>query len=304
MEQSRYIRVRFLGKGTYGEVHLYTDTQTDTNVAIKTIKVLQEGEGIHFTALREIMILQELIHPNIIRLHDVFYKNSNINLVLELAESALNDVIHLTSDESTTKGLLKQLLEGLAFMHENSVMHRDLKPGNLLISRNGQIKITDFGTAKIVCDVEAPRTTGVCTLWYQSPELLFGTKHYGKAMDMWSVGCIFAEMINKEPFLKGNTSIDQINKIFNTLGTPGEEDWKGMNILPNYWPSPASPRISFVRAFPTASNEARDLLEKMLMYDPRQRISASQALQHPYFSTGEPHASCGDIARILSNYIR
>lgn len=164
MSISRYEKVKFLGKGTYGEVWLYTDSQTSSNVAIKTIKVIQEGEGIHFTALREIMILQEMMHPNIIRLLDVFYKNSNINLVLELAESALHEVIHLTSSESITKGLMKQLLEGVAFLHNNSIIHRDLKPGNLLISRNGELKITDFGTAKIISDVEAPKTTGVCTL--------------------------------------------------------------------------------------------------------------------------------------------
>lgn len=297
---SRYEKLQYLGSGTYGEVWQYLDTQTCTNVAVKTIKVINQGEGINFTALREIMLLQELNHPNIIHLQDVYLKNSNIHLVLELAEFDLSKKIPtLNNTEDIVKGLMKQLLSGLAYMHENSVLHRDLKPGNLLITRNGELKITDFGTAKIICDINAPRSSGICSLWYQSPELLYGAKYYGKSMDMWSVGCIFAELLNKQPFFNGNTPIDQLTKIFNTLGTPDEEDWPGVNYLPNYMPFEPSPRISFAKAFKTASADARDLLQRMLQFSPSRRISAAEALEHPYFTNGCFGASCAEISKVI-----
>lgn len=299
---SQYEKVKFLGSGTYGEVWQYIDKSTSTNVAIKTIKVINQGEGINFTALREIMLLQELKHPNIISLYDIFLKNSNVHLVLELAEYDLSEKIPLLRNtEDIVKGILKQLLEGLSFMHDNSVLHRDLKPGNLLITRKGELKITDFGTAKIICDTEGPRSSGICSLWYQSPELLFGTKHYGKAMDIWSVGCIFAELLNKKTLFNGQTPIDQLTKIFNTLGTPDETEWPGVNYLPTYMPFAPSPKISFSKAFPDCNELARDLLQKMLEFCPTNRISADQALQHEYFKTGLPASTPSEITRALAN---
>jgi serine/threonine protein kinase len=297
---TRYEKVKFLGSGTYGEVWQCLDKQNSSNVAVKTIKVINEGEGINFTALREIMLLQELKHNNIISLYDVFLKNSNVHLVLELAEFDLSEKIpSLQNTEDIVKGLLKQLLQGLAFMHENSVIHRDLKPGNLLISRKGELKITDFGTAKIVCDAEGPRSSGICSLWYQAPELLFGTKHYGKAMDIWSVGCIFAELLNKKTLFNGQTCIDQLTKIFNTLGTPDDVEWPGVNYLPTYMAFAPSPKISFSKAFPNTSEAARDLLQKMLAFCPSSRIPASEALDHEYFTTGLPPASYSEISRVI-----
>ncbi|OMJ94280.1 hypothetical protein SteCoe_2622 [Stentor coeruleus] len=298
---SNYEKVSFLGSGTYGEVWRCTDTQNSRSVAVKTIKVINQGEGINFTALREIMLLQELKHQNIITLYGVFLKNSNIHLVLELAEFDLSGKIgSINNTEDIVKGILKQLLEGLAFMHENSVIHRDLKPGNLLITRQGELKITDFGTAKIICDTDGPRSSGICSLWYQAPELLFGTKHYGKAMDIWSVGCIFAELLNKRTLFNGQTPIDQLSKIFNTLGTPDYDEWPGMNYLPTYLPSQPSPKMSFSRAFPNASAPAIDLLEKMLAFCPSRRISADEALQHEYFKNGPKPASPVEIARAIT----
>ena len=296
----RYDKVKYLGSGAYGEVWQCLDKETSAAVAVKTIKIINQGEGINFTALREIMLLQELKHPNIILLSDIFLKNANIHLVLELAEFDLsNKIPNLRNTEDIAKGLLKQLLEGLSFMHDNSVLHRDLKPGNLLITRRGELKITDFGTAKIICDTEGPRSSGICSLWYQSPELLFGTKHYGKAMDIWSVGCIFAELLNKKILFMGLTPIDQLTKIFDTLGTPDEEEWPGVNYLPLYMPFAPSPKMSFSKAFPDCSDSARDLLQKMLEFCPAKRITAEQALQHEYFQTGMPPASHSEISRAL-----
>lgn len=300
MESDIYRKVRFLGRGTYGEVWMCQNIVTHESVAVKKIKVIQEGEGIHITALREIMVLQEFDHPNIIKLKDMFYKDFNMNLVLELCEHALNDVIpKIKLTEEVVKSIMKQLLEGLAYLHDNFVVHRDLKPGNILISHKGELKITDFGTAKLFGENKRPLTNGITTLWYSAPELLFGTKHYGSSIDMWAAGCILAELLNRQPLFPGQNGIDQLSRIFNTLGTPSAEDWPGVNYLPNYFPHDPSPQISFRHAFPSASPNAIDLMKSLLSFSPSARITANQALKHAFFTSEPAPLSPIELAQLL-----
>lgn len=186
-------------------------------------------------------------------------------------------------------------MSGLAFCHSRRVLHRDLKPQNLLIDREGSLKLADFGLARAIGIPVRTYTHEVVTLWYRSPEILLGSKHYSTAVDMWSVGCIFAEMACKIPLFPGDSEIDELYKIFRVLGTPNEFSWPGISDLPNYkadfpcWPEvdlecvinsrdPKSEKVSM-----NLDADGIDLLQKMLIYEPGKRISAKQALLHPYF---------------------
>lgn len=252
MADERYLKIATLGKGTYGEVYKMRDSETQEIVAVKKIKVMQQGEGIHFTAIREIMLLQELDHPNIVKvtatqLKDVFYKQGTINLVLEIAEHEVANLVRNPAmNEAAIKGLMLQLLQGMHYMHSNWVMHRDLKPGNLLLNAKGEMKITDFGLAKIY-GTPKPYSLGIATGWYRAPEILFGTKHYGTAIDMWAIGCILGEFMWRQPMFPGKSDIDQLSVIFNTLGTPDSEEWEGMEFMPSYMVQNPSPKMSFSR---------------------------------------------------------
>lgn len=159
---------------------------------------------------------------------------------------------------------------------------------NLLLAKDGQIKIADFGLAKMFGSPNRNMTSNVVTLWYRSPELLYGAREYGAAVDMWAVGCIFAEMLLRGPFLAGNNEVDQLGKIFHALGTPTEEQWPGMTSLPNFVEYSPCPGTPLKQIFTAASDDAIDLLSKMFAFNPGERITAAQALNHPYFSKDPP----------------
>lgn len=178
------------------------------------------------------------------------------------------------------------MLRGLAFCHARRTLHRDLKPQNLLIDRDGNLKIADFGLARTFGIPVRTYTHEVVTLWYRAPEILLGARHYGCAIDMWSVGCIFAEMVTQQPLFPGDCEIDQIFKIFKILGTPTSETWPDAMNLPDF--KPTFPRWSpqdLKEIFNGKLDEhGVDLLSRMLTYDPAKRISVRDALRHPYFN--------------------
>jgi serine/threonine protein kinase len=159
-----------------------------------------------------------------------------------------------------------------------------LKPGNILIDENKCLKISDFGLARKFGSPGRNMSHQAVTRWYRSPELLFGAKKYGEAVDMWSIGCIFAEMMQREPYLQGETDIGQLNTIFCKLGTPTEEDWPEMKFLPDYFTVPARPAPSMKKTFPEITDDATALLKRLLCFDPQKRISAAAAKRDPYFS--------------------
>uniref|UniRef100_A0A1D1XSK4 Cyclin-dependent kinase D-1 n=1 Tax=Anthurium amnicola TaxID=1678845 RepID=A0A1D1XSK4_9ARAE len=260
---------------------------TGQTVAIKKIRLGAQKEGINVTALREIKLLKELKDPNIIELIDAFPHKGNLHLVFEFMESDLEAVIrdrNIVLSPSDIKSYLQMTLKGLAFCHRKWVLHRDMKPNNLLIAADGQLKLGDFGLARIFGSPDRRFTHQVFARWYRAPELLFGAKQYGPGVDVWAAGCIFAELLLRRPFLQGTSDIDQLGKIFFALGTPTQAQWPDMIYLPDYVEYQYVPAPPLRSLFPNASDDALDLLLKMLTYDPKTRISAQQALEHRYFT--------------------
>jgi len=181
------------------------------------------------------------------------------------------------------KSYMFMLVSGIEYLHKNWILHRDISPGNLLISPDGILKIGDFGLAKKFGRQDARLTPEVVTRWYRAPELLMGARYYGKGVDMWSVGCVFAEMMLRMPYFAGDSEIDQLGKIFWALGTPTEKDWQGMELLPGYiqfTPSEGSPLSSLFRS---ATDDALEVLKTLLSLNPNKRPSATEVLNHNFF---------------------
>jgi cyclin-dependent kinase len=281
-----YERLEKVGEGTYGVVYKAQDNKGGI-FALKTIRLEAEDEGIPSTAIREISLLKELQHPNIVRLHDVLHTERKLTLVFEFLDKDLKKVIDerdggLGADD--TRSYLQQLLRGIEHCHRQRVLHRDLKPQNLLIKNDGELKLADFGLARAFGIPVRSYTHEVVTLWYRAPDVLMGSRKYSTPVDIWSVGCIFAEMINGKSLVPGSTEQDQLQKIFKVLGTPTAETWPTVSELPDWDPSfqlvQAMPWKNIV---PNLDDAGMDLLAKMLEFDPNSRVAAKAALQHSYF---------------------
>ena len=285
--KERYIKGAALGEGTFGVVTKAEDTVTHKIVAIKKIRLGKYKEGVNFTAIREIKLLQELRHPHVIELVDCFPHKRNLNLVFECCESDLEAVIKdkfLPLGTPEIKSYMQMTLRAVAYCHECWVLHRDLKPNNLLIAPNGALKLADFGLARVFGSPNRRFTHQVFARWYRAPELLLGSKIYGPGVDLWAVGCIFAELMLRRPFVPGSSDIDQLGRIYQGLGTPTEETWPGHKTLPDYMEFSKTPAPDLRGVFATAPPEALDLLKKLMAFDPNRRVSAAEALQHAYFS--------------------
>ncbi|CAG0885262.1 unnamed protein product [Darwinula stevensoni] len=287
---SRYEKIQFLGEGQFATVYKARDAEEDKIVAVKKIKLGTKREaidGVNRTALREIKLLQELHHPNIIGLLDVFGQKSNVSLVFDFMDTDLDVIIKDTSivlSPAHIKAYILMTLQGLEYLHLHWILHRDLKPNNLLVSTQGLLKIADFGLAKFFGSPNRIYTHQVVTRWYRSPELLFGATIYGTGVDIWAIGCILAELLLRIPFLPGDSDLDQLTKIFRTLGSPTPENWPNVKLLPDYVKFHPEQRIPFREIFTAASEDLLQLLESLLPLDPSKRCTASQALQMPYFS--------------------
>ncbi|XP_057979446.1 cyclin-dependent kinase C-1-like [Malania oleifera] len=294
-----------IGEGTYGQVYMAREVKTGEIVALKKIRMDNEREGFPITAIREIKILKKLHHENVIKLKEIVtspgperddqvrpdgnkYKGS-IYMVFEYMDhdlTGLSDRPGLRFTVPQIKCYMRQLLTGLHYCHVNQVLHRDIKGSNLLIDNEGTLKLADFGLARSFSnDHNGNLTNRVITLWYRPPELLLGATKYGPAVDMWSVGCIFAELLHGKPILPGKNEPEQLNKIFDLCGAPDEINWPGVSKIPwynNFKPSrPMKRRVREV--FRHFDRHALDLLERMLTLDPSQRISAKDALDAEYF---------------------
>ncbi|KAJ3038412.1 Cyclin-dependent kinase catalytic subunit, partial [Rhizoclosmatium hyalinum] len=249
------------------------------------IRLETEDEGVPSTAIREISLLKELNHPNVVRLLDTVHNDAKLYLIFEFLDMDLKkytDSIKVLPP-SLIRSYMQQLVSGMNYCHAKRILHRDLKPQNLLIDQSGVLKLADFGLARAVGIPLRTYTHEVVTLWYRAPEILLGSRHYSTAVDMWSIGCIFAELALKAPLFPGDSEIDEIFRIFRVLGTPDEEVWPGISQLPDYKDNfPNWSPQPWKKTVPSLEPDGIDLLQQFLVYDPAYRISAKRALLHPY----------------------
>lgn len=283
----KYQKIEKLGEGTYGIVYKAQNRDTNEVVALKRIRLDNEEEGVPCTAIREISLLKELKHPNILRLYDVLHTEKKLTLIFEYLDSDLKKFLDSYGgdiDILTIKQFMYQLLKGIAFCHEHRVLHRDLKPQNLLINKKGELKLGDFGLARAFGIPVRNYSHEVVTLWYRAPDVLMGSRQYSTSIDLWSAGCIFAEMSSGRPLFPGSSISDQLQRIFKVLGTPTEETWPGVSRLPEYKRDfEIFGRIPLESLLPKLDPLGIDLLKRLIEYVPEKRLSANEALRHPYF---------------------
>lgn len=357
----KYKVIGFISSGTYGRVYKALGRHGQTGeFAIKKFKPDKEGEqasytGISQSAVREMALCSELNHPNVIRLIEIILEDKCIFMVFEYAEHDLLQIIHHHTQQprhpippTTIKSIMFQLLNGCQYLHTNWVMHRDLKPANIMVTSSGEVKIGDLGLARLSYKPLHSLYSGdkvVVTIWYRAPELLLGSRHYTPAIDMWAVGCIFAELLSLRPIFKGEEAKmdskktvpfqrNQMQKIVDIMGLPTKERWPLLTSTPeysqlatlqppishghhhhhhshNYQAQRQASGVSHLEKWyyntinqqtstgsgagtaPLASlgAEGYKLLAGLLEYDPEKRLTAAAALQHPFFSTGDPVSS-------------
>lgn len=296
--QENYEKLEKIGEGTYGKVYKARDLTTGQLVALKKTRLEMEEEGVPSTTLREISLLQMLSESNhIVKLLCVEHIEENnrpcLYLVFEYLNTDLKKYMDRNGkgpdhplDTQLIKSIMYQLLKGTAHMHKHGTMHRDLKPQNLLVDTSTPhplIKVADLGLGRHFSVPIKAYTHEIVTLWYRAPEVLLGATHYAPAVDMWSVGCIFAELVRKQALFPGDSELQQLLHIFKLLGTPSEDTWEGVSKLKDWHEFPQWRPQDFTQVFPRLCPDGIDLLKRMFEYDPAKRITAIQAMRHPYF---------------------
>ncbi|XP_058056878.1 cyclin-dependent kinase 1 [Anopheles bellator] len=284
-----YQKLEKIGEGTYGVVYKARNKLTGELVALKKIRLETEDEGIPSTAIREISLLKELSHPNVVQLQDVVMEESKLHLVFEFLSMDLKKYMDSRPaekllDPELVKSYMYQITAAMLFCHKRRVLHRDLKPQNLLINQDGVIKVADFGLGRSYGIPVRHYTHEIVTLWYRAPEVLLGSHRYSCPVDIWSIGCIFAEMATRKPLFQGDSEIDQLFRMFRILRTPTEDIWPGVTSLPDYKPTfPCWTQNNLANQVSNLDSAGIDLLQKCLVYDPMLRISAKKILEHKYF---------------------
>lgn len=313
-------KIKPLGEGAFGRVYKARDKRKNEIVALKKIKIPPDfdGNGMPLTAFREIQILKACRHKNIVDLKDIVvgYKYNSIFLVFEFCEHDLGCLLDKGKSQSSTrsrssggtfseaevKTLMLQLFKSIKYLHDNNIVHRDIKLSNLLYTNKGELKLADFGLARVQNTFDKCMTPKVVTLWYRPPELLLGLPKYdGFAVDMWSCGCIFAELLLNKPLFPSKSELPQLNKIFNTIGVPSKEVWEKYckfpkcNLLSQLKLEKScemnqkqrefiNKKLRYAISNQRSVSHAADLLFSMLEFDPSKRISVDEAINHPYFT--------------------
>ncbi|KAI9799741.1 MAG: cyclin-dependent protein kinase [Piccolia ochrophora] len=350
----KYKVVGFISSGTYGRVYKAIARQGQQGeFAIKKFKPDKEGEVIQYTgisqsACREMALCSELSHQNVIHLVEIILEDKCIFMVFEYAEHDLLQIIHHHTQAprhpihaKIIRSILFQLLNGILYLHSNWVLHRDLKPANIMVTSGGEVKIGDLGLARLFYKPLHSLYSGdkvVVTIWYRAPELLLGSKHYTPAVDMWAVGCIFAELLNLRPIFKGEEAKmdgkktvpfqrNQMQKIVEILGMPTKDRWPGLVSQPGYgelqtlssfsgasgkkstpsleiwyWNILQNNQYLASPSTPSPGVEGFNLLSGLLEYDPEKRLTAREALQHPYFTSGGEEVSGNCFEGMKSEY--
>jgi len=300
-----YERLDRIDEGTYGIVWKARDLITNEIVALKQIKFESSlrKDGFPISALREIGVLLALSHESIVTVKEMVVGDDfdKVFMAMEFMEMDLQEAMKISGQspfpQAEVKSMMHQILSATQHIHKKWILHRDLKTSNILVHKSGKICLCDFGLARKYQLPRKAMTQTVITLWYRPIELLFGQSYYGPEVDIWSIGCIFGELLKKEAMMQGQGELDQIDKIFKMIGSPNEEVWPDFASLPNTsilrWKNKESPKI--FKMFPVNSFSGGqsyldpngfDLLQRLLTLDPKKRISADDALNHAYFREG------------------
>ncbi|KAJ8706973.1 hypothetical protein PYW08_011107 [Mythimna loreyi] len=295
----KYEELNVIGTGAYGTVYKARDLHNGGNiVAMKKVKVALTEDGIPLSTLREIALLRQLEayrHPNIVRLLDVCHGGQSLErdsqlvlfLVFEHVDQDLESFLKRSLSplsQNTIRSMSFDILSGIDFLHSHRIVHRDLKPHNLLVTSSGRVKLADFGLAKTY-DTDMKLTSVVVTLWYRPPEVLLGTS-YNTAVDVWSAGCVLAQLHTRKPLLPGASDSDQLHEIFRLIGRPSRQEWpENVSIMLDSFPAYQAQDLAEV--LPRIHPHALELIKGMLIFDPAKRLTALDCLEHPYF-TDEP----------------
>ena len=288
-----------LGKGAYGVVWRATDSKTGDVVALKKIFDAFQNPTDSQRTFREIVFLRQMEHENIVALHRTIRADNDkdIYLVFEHMETDLHAVIRADIlEEVHRQYIVYQTLKALWYMHSAQLVHRDMKPSNLLLNSECLVKVADFGLARSLLDdggvdeggpSDNVLTDYVATRWYRAPEILLGSSRYGLPVDMWSLGCILGEMLGGKPIFPGTSTLDQIEKVCETLGRPTDGEVAAMQspfaaTMLDSIVCPPPPGKGWAARFPGASDAARDLLAQLMRFEPDARVGARDALGHPY----------------------
>lgn len=285
-----------LGEGAYGVVVAAKVRATQEKVAVKKIRDAVEDKEQGKLLLRELKLLRHFRgHENVVYIKEIIEspkgqsKFKDIYIITDLMDTDLHRIIKSTQplSDDHVRYFAYQILRGLKYLHSANVMHRDLKPNNLLVNANCDLKICDLGLARLSAELESSfMTVYVVTRWYRAPELLLGKKDYDKSIDMWAVGCILAELLGRKPLFPGKDYVDMLKMIVTKIGNPPVEDQghvseKAKKFLEGF---PRTPPVDWKTIYPAASDPALDLLKKLLEFNPKKRLTPAQALEHPYMA--------------------
>ncbi len=282
-----------VGEGSFGTVFRAVELATGAEVALKKIRV-RDVRVLPVNAVRELLALRQLHHPNVMRLLGTHTHGANLVLVLPFVPCSLGSLLSRRDaplPERHASALARMLLQGVCAIHAEGLLHRDIKPNNLLLSADGVLLIGDFGQARLRPPLDdASLTPAVATRWYRAPELLLGARRYGVGIDVWACGCVIAQLLSLSPLLPGESDIDQLARVVMLLGSPTDANWPGVRDLPDYGKIelPTCEPTPLATALPLASAPAREVVGSMVAYDPAARMPPRRALAAPWVADSPP----------------
>lgn len=295
-----FVRLDRIDEGSYGVVYRARDSSSNEVVALKRVKLTRDvcAEGFPITALRETNVLLALNHEHIVKVHEMVVgaEHDKVFMVMDHYECDLKTYVEKHEgpfSQNDVMTIFGQVVDGVEHMHSRWFVHRDIKTSNILY-RKGKVALCDFGLARKYGDpIEEEYTNNVVTLWYRAPELLLGARRYSTELDCWSMGCVFAELLQKNPLFQAKTEVEQLAEIFRVLGAPTQDRWPDYHNLPfaKHFTFRSSPKNKLRDKFPAINvfnktpltDSGFKLLDSLLALDPRQRMTAAQAIEHPYF---------------------